>query len=367
MEPNPSGGYALQSIEDVLGAPVDRSRVLCLADSDVASCAAALVGLANSTGGYLVVGAEIDESGRLQLGPAASGHNVVAEISTIAATIDPPLDRLVSFETIENVGPGVVTVALVRQSVYCPHLDTRSGRIYITTSHGLEVVRTRAELDALYRKGSTIQDRAERSIDGMVERLQLASFGHYGLAVIACLAQPTGAPHAAWQEQPDELASASDPFIREWGFVESMVRVRPSEIELRLEREVTGVLRVTRSGCAAAAEIRRHPPDKVLGAVEEITQRLHLLIDSVFRLLEPSEDPQVVPRLLCEGLKSTRLKRNLQGAELSEPAAMDTLLATGPGGDAREPSYRDELVQFYVAQIRSFYKLNSVAVDILSG
>src|SRR5581483_9803342 len=117
-----------------------------------------------------------------------------------------------------------------------------------------------------------------------------------------------GVPYETVQARPDALAPKSDPFISSWGLAGVAAIVRPSWIELRLEREVTGVLRLTRAGCAVAAETRQIPADKTLGRLDELTDRLRLLIEAVCRLLSPAGDAEILPYLLCEGLRGTHLR-----------------------------------------------------------
>ncbi len=342
-----------------LDAPLDPARLVCLPDYDEAACTAALAALANSRGGDLVVGA-VRDAGTGRLRPCASRlpRDLHVLLAALADRIDPPLTDAVEILALPLDGADLIVVN-VQRSTHTPHIDPRSGRVFVVGAAGaIEPVRRRADLDRLYGRGAATEERARRTLDGMVEQLQLASFGQYGIAMIAALLQPSAAPLTAWRERPEALAPASDAFVQEWGLSAATPVVRPSWIELRLERELTGVLRVTRAGCAAAAETRSLPSDKVIESIEELQERLRRLVDSTCRLLAPAEDGRILPRLLCEGMRGSRLRTG-EGAEpLSSPAGEDSIERDCPAGEVCDAGYRRYLADSFAAHLAAIYKVN---------
>lgn len=317
--------------------PTDPDGTIHLTTPDASLCRAALAGLANARGGRIVMTAGLSE----------------VDVAELAGQIDPPLTRLIS------VCAGADTSALivnVRQSPQCPHIDAESGAIFEhDPAVGIVPVTTQAGLDRLYRKGHAAEERALRSIDGMIERMQLASFGHYGLAIVACLRIPSSEPYLWAAEHPDDLATSADPFIADWAFSSSMVRLRPGDAELRGDRDVTGVLRITRAGCVAVGETRRKPAADVLGSPEQIRERMHILAGTLCRALAHADNRIIMPRLLCEGLRGTKLDAGTTNAAQPAAATVDVVAEPGPVGDAGDPSYRLQLADQLLERLLAVY------------
>jgi hypothetical protein len=351
--PDPSATVSLEALASALSLPLDRTRLLTAPVDDPAACSAALAALANSRGGYLVLISEGPERAQ-----AHDAGGLAAWLSNLAAGADPPLTGLVDLRIVRLDGAEVAVIH-VRRSARTPHIDTLSGCVFVVGASGApEPVRRRSALDQLYRHGSSAQDRAQRAIDGMIERLQLATFGHFGLAIVAALLEPSAVPYEAWRDRPDGIAAASDPFVREWKLAEVAPVVRPSWIEVRHEREVTGVLRVTRGGCSVAAESRQQPPDKALGTPEDVARRVQILVDSACRLLAPAENTEMLSSLLCEGLRGTRLRIDSQPGSFSAVAGEDSLNVGAPSGDAADERYRRELAEIYAQALARTYQLD---------
>ena len=330
------GTPGMASVADVTGISLDPDRGVWLNDHDESACRAALAGLANGAGGQAVLVGVWEES----------------DVARLAKQVDPPLTGLISTRVGVFVGAGEAAIVDVHQSPYCPHIDAVSGIIYEHNGRNIVPVTSRTGLDRLYRKGRAADERAQRSIDGMIERMQLASFGHFGLAVLACLRLPSAEPYLWAVGHPDELATQGDPFTAEWALSPAMLRVRPGDVELRGERDVSGVVRVTRAGCVAVGETRRKPQGEVLGTPEELRERLRILLGTACRVLGRYEGSVIVPRLLCEGLRATRLSAD---AEAFKPATVDTLDASGEAGHADDAAYQKELVQELTERLLALY------------
>ncbi|HTE86680.1 MAG TPA: hypothetical protein VK821_18345, partial [Dehalococcoidia bacterium] len=112
------------------------------------------------------------------------------------------------------------------------------------------------------------------------------------------------------------------------------------------------VVRVTRAGCVAVGETRRKPQGEVLGTPEELRERLRILLGTACRVLGRYEGSVIVPRLLCEGLRATRLSAD---AEAFKPATVDTLDASGEAGHADDAAYQKELVQELTERLLALY------------
>jgi hypothetical protein len=301
--------------------------------------------LANSRGGSLILSGALNESA----------------VGRLAEQIDPPLGDLISI-CANGDGANPALAVHVRQSPYCPHIDVESGSIYEHDgAEGIVKVATRAGLDRLYRKGQAAEERAQRAIDGAIERMQLASFGHYGIAIVACLRQPSAEPYLWAAAHPDELATETDAFISEWRLTPAMVSTRAGDVELRGDRDVTGVVRITRGGCVAAGESRRKPQGDVLGTADELQGRLAVLLATVYRIFGNGAGNVIIPRLLCEGLKGTRLSAGTSIGTSSAAATTDVLMEQGSAGDAGSTAYQQQLLDEFAMKLLTQYRLQGDA------
>jgi hypothetical protein len=312
----------------------DEQRTILVVDSP-ATCRAAMAGLANSAGGGLDIAVGCDE----------------LDILALANQIDPPVADLISISPGENSS---TRFAHVRQSPRCPHIDTQTGTIFAVNGAGeLVAVTSRSSLDALYYKGSAAQARAQRSSDGMVERVQLASFGHYGIAVIACLLSPSADLYSWAAEHPDELAYLADPFISEWKFVPSSVQTQPGVLELRGQGDATGIIRITRAGCVLVGEMRRKLPGDLIGALPEMQQRLDNILGTLWRIADHAGQPEVVTRLICEGLRGSSLSDS-DSTRFSQAKA-DALDLFGREGDSSDLNFRTETLDGFTRHLLKIY------------
>jgi hypothetical protein len=294
-----------------------------------------MAGLANSSGGRLVLPdgcAEVD-------------------ILELAQQIDPPLTGLISVTPGESPSTRFVNV---RQSPHCPHIDAQTGTIFTVNGAGdVIAVSSRLLLDGLYSKGGAALARAQRSTDGMVERVQLASFGHYGIAIIACLLTPSAELYSWAVEHSDEFSSKADQFTAEWKFVPAAVHVQSGVLEVRGPGDVTGVIRITRAGCVLVGEMRRKLPGDQIGTMSEQRQRLTDILTTVWRITSRADQPRVMTRFVCEGLRGTSLSPS---DSASYPLAKaDSLDMLGPEGDSSDLTFQTEALDGFTRELLENY------------
>jgi len=338
--------------ETLIESTLDPLQVICLPRPTASSGAAAVIGLANALGGQVWFGVRSDTSGKtVRALPGVDPLAADALLREICQRIDPPMSDLVSTRTLPVAGGLAVLVVSVRQSAAPPHIDAVTGRIFLRRPDGTRPVASRVELDAIYKKGRAAGQRAERLIEAQIERLSLAQFGCYGVAVVACSAAPDAASYLWARERPDALTDAADPFMRAWGFSERDVHVHPGEVELRSEREVAGVVRVSRSGSAVVGEIRRRASGDFIGPLGELSDNLRNIVEAACRLLSHADSTAMIAHLYCDGLKGVRLPKRDDLEKDSAPCDVDTVQRRGPAGDSRDPEYRRRLHAGFLQQI----------------
>jgi hypothetical protein len=309
-------------------------RLVTLRNSDPDLCRAALAGLANSGGGRLIL--------------TDSGDEIA--LHELAQQIDPPITGLIAELPADS---SCTRLVHVRHSPHRPHIDMQTGNVWMLDgSNQVVALRTRAGLDRLYQQGGAAESRALRSIDGMVERVQLTSFGHYGIAIIVCPLIPSAQPFT-WAAFPDELIDAEDPFIREWKLSPASLHVQPSIFELRAQGDVTGIVRVTRAGCVLAGEMRRKLSGDCIGSVEEQRERFGNLLGTVWRIMSRVDRSDVVTRFLGEGLRGTCLSPS--ASTHASPSKADSLDISGTPGDAKDPIYQRTVLDEFTQSILGLY------------
>jgi hypothetical protein len=348
----PIDPFLVDGTEEIVGRRLDRQRAVALAELVEDALTAAICGLANGLGGHVLLGAATGPDGEtVRSTPGVDASAADHILQRLAARADPPVADLLATRRLATPAGRELVLVSVGRSPRPPHLDGETGLIWLHGPEGLGQVRSRSSLDLLYAQGRAERDRAERLIEAMTERLMLAHFGYYGLGLIACLQRPSAEVFLWAQEHLAELACEGDPFMAEWGFTPEMAKVRPAEIELRNEREVCGLVRVARSGCLAIGEIRRRPPQDLLGSPEELGARVRVLIDSACRILSTAESPLIVPLLFCEGLKGTRLRLDGEAGQHSRASTIDAVQLPGPTGDAGDPQYRERLAALFLDEL----------------
>jgi len=330
--------WVASGADDLRDAVLDFARTVCLPDADPEAIARAIAALANTRGGEIIIGARADSTGRVTAVDGIEPALLGAAVDAALQDADPPLTHLVRQRAVPLTG-GVAGVIQVRLSPSAPHLLISDGCIYRLSDGGVEPIRSRLALDDLYARGRGERERADRLVEGMVEKLALGHYAFYSLAVVACTHQPSSEPYRAAQANQAWLAPAEEPFIAAAGLHEQEPRVSPGEIELRTPGEVNAFIRVTRTGCVAAGEVQRRPYHDELDTVAHLQERLGRLCQTVARLLAEAADPVMLPHIFVEGVRGLRLVRDPVKRLTTSGAPQDTGRFPLSLGDARDLEY----------------------------
>ena len=334
----PVDPWALADATALVDAVIDPARTVCLPVADVDAIARAIVALANTRGGEIIVGAEADEHGRVRALPGLDPGSFAAAVSVAAGQVDPPVSHLLRDRSVA-AGEGTVGVLHVRLSPSAPHLLTTDGGLYRLGRQGVQPIRSRRALDDLYARGRGERERADRLVEAMIEKLVLAHYAFYSIAMIACTHEPSGEPYRSAQAHPGWLAPPHDLFVAAFALHEHEPRIGPGEIELRTPGDVNAYLRVTRTGCVAAGEVQRRPYDEELDTAANLRERLAMLTGAVARILGAAADALMLPHVFVEGVRGLRLVRDPATRTVSANAPQDTLRAPLSLGDARDVAY----------------------------
>jgi hypothetical protein len=334
----PVDPWAVEDATVLLDALVDETRTVCLPVAEPAAIARAIVAMANSRGGDIVVGARTNGDGRVAELTGVEPEDVPACLATATETIDPPVTHLVQQRTLPADGRAVAVVH-VRLSPSAPHLITTDGGLYRIAGDGVQPIRSRRALDDLYARGRGERERADRLVEAMIEKLTLAHYAFYSLAVIASTHVPSGEPYRAAFGDRRWLTPPEDPFIAAFTLAEQEPRVGPGEIELRTPDEVNGYIRITRSGCVAAGEVQRRPYHNELDSAGSLEQRLARLINTVARILGAAPDTLMLPQVFVEGVRGLHLVRDPERRIVTGNAPQDTARHPLTAGDARDEVY----------------------------
>jgi len=223
-----------------VGPRYERSRFAALLDPEI-DLTRQIAAFANTTGGFIVLGASIDPESGAPIDAAGIDHVAAgAAVRESLAKIDPPVDHLVSSRPIETPSSSVPLLFVsVSQSPSPPHLVIPEGQVLISVAEGVRHVQSRAELDALYQRGRSERELADRQIEAMIEKLVQAHYALYGIGFVACTQTPTAEPFLWARENPAALVEEMLPFSTDWGLTEETIKLRPAEIELRGERDAT--------------------------------------------------------------------------------------------------------------------------------
>ncbi len=335
------------------GGPVDNRRTLGLPAPHAENVARAAAALANTRGGDLLLGVALGADACLSAPAGLSAETAETALIDGLSLVDPPITHLVKTRLVEQAA-GAVLVARVRMSPSTPHLVTDGGGIPRLGDDGIRPVASRRELDDLYARGRGERERADRLIDAMIEKLTLAHYAFYSVAIIACTHEPSAEPFSA--AAAGLLAPPDDPFVRAFGLAAYEPRSGPAELELRGPEETGAYLRVTRSGCVAAGEVQRRPYHEELDQAARFRDRLESLAASACRLLGHAADPVMVPHLFVEGVRGLRLVLNAERRITTGSAPQDTARYALPLGDARDPEYPARLALEAFARLESLFR-----------
>lgn len=330
----------------------DPARTIGISDPDALAIAAGACAFANSQGGDLLLGAQVEPDGALTVAVSIDLVAVESALAEGLALIDPPINHLVRTRQAAGAG-GNVLIARVRMSPSTPHLVTVSGAIPRMDGGVVRPVRTRREVDDLYARGRGERERADRLVDAMIEKLTLAHYAFYNVAIVACTHEPSAEPFSA--AAGGALTTADDPFVAAFDLGAHEPRVGPGEIEVRTPGDTGGYLRVTRGGCVAAGEIQRRPYHEELDTIAGLNGRFLALATSVCRLLGQSTDAVMVPHLFVEGVRGLRLVFEAGKRETTGHAPQDTVRYALSLGDPCDPDYPARIATEAVSRLQSLF------------
>lgn len=330
----------------------DPSRTIGLLHPSPEEIAAAACALANTRGGDLLLGVRLDGEGAVAELSPGSADSLEAHLTEALTLLDPPIGHLVRTRAVPQAG-GWVVVARVRMSPSTPHLVTVSGHMPRLDAEGVRPVRSRREVDDLYARGRGERERADRLVDAMIEKLTLAHYAFYNIAIVACTHEPTAEPFSA--AAGGALAPEGDRFVAAFDLAGQEPRVGPGEIEVRTPGETGGYLRVTRGGCVAAGEIQRRPYHEELDTLEGLNGRFLALSESVCRMLGQTPDAVMVPHLFVEGVRGLRLLLDAGKRTSTGHAPQDTVRYALSLGDPCDPEYPARVAAEAVARLQSLF------------
>jgi hypothetical protein len=312
-------------LEALLGATLAPRQYAVLPTWSRARVAAEAAGLANSTGGAILVGAEVDGAGAIcgfTGGAAAMG----AEIGLAVADLGAAAAHLLSAHVVEVDG-GRVGIIRVAESPAPPVLVETDGAIYLRTPAGLERVLTRPQLDALVNKDRSLRERAETNLAAMVRRNEFGHFNYLTLAVTIAPRLASAGPYAWADAHRDELVSPTHSIAARWGLDARCVSASAGEIVVAGPDEVTGFLRVSRNGTVAAGEHLRRPPSAAFLPAAELAQRIRDMVDFAALPIRHGGRGPALAAVSFEGVRDLRLA---VADGLSRPAARDTVTSLVP-------------------------------------
>ena len=345
---------ALTTAADLLDGTIDLTRTVCLSAADASAIGRAIVAMANSRGGDILAGIEVDGGGRVLRVPGVDADAFERTVTTAAEKVDPPVTHLLSQRLLTDE-EGSVGLIHVRLSPSAPHLLTTDGGIYWIGAGGIQPIRSRRALDDLYARGRGERERADRLVEAMIEKLVLAHYAFYTLAVIACTHQPSGEPYRKAQAEPSWLAPAEDPFVAAFALHQHEARVSPGEIELRTPGDVNAYIRITRTGCVAVGEVQRRPYHDELDTAAQLEARLERLVMTAARLLAAAQDTLMLPHVFVEGVRGLRLVRDPEKRTVSNSAPQDTARHPLTVGDARDAAYLATLPREAMSRLETLF------------
>jgi hypothetical protein len=306
-------------IAALTGSAPDPLRIAVLGGWSASEAAIAAASLANSRGGFIVVGAAVDASGRVTALPGGSIPE--GGLAAVAANLGPDGHHLLRSKFFDVDGKSVGLVA-VEESAAPPLLAGDDGAIFRRAASGAVRVRTRADLDQLLAKDRVLRERAEHAIDGMVGRV---AYGHFAFMTIALVAIPrlsTPEPYHWATANRQALVGGSLGFARRWGLSDSHIHIGAGEIEIARPEEITGFVRIARNGCVAVAQRLQRPPQERFVSPAEFSQQLAEIGEVAAMIYRATRPGVVVPSLLLESVRDLRLPIDGEGG-LTAPVGTD--------------------------------------------
>lgn len=306
-------------IAALTGSAPDPLRIAVLSGWSVPEATIAAASLANSGGGFIVVGATVDASARVTALPGGSIPQ--GGLAAVAASLGPDGHHLLRSKFFDLDGKSIGLVA-VDESAAPPLLSGDDGAIFRRTASGSVRVRTRKELDDLLAKDRMLRERAEHAIDGMVGRVV---YGHFAFMTIALVAVPrlsTPEPYGWAAANRHSLIEGSLGFARRWGLSESHIHIGAGEIEVARPEEITGFVRIARNGCVAVGQRLQRPPQELFVSPAEFSQQLAEMGEAASMIYRATRPGVVLPSLLLESVRDLRLPIDGQGG-LTAPVGKD--------------------------------------------
>lgn len=289
-------------IAELVGTIADSQQIATLGSWSREGAATAAASLANTRGGLLIVGAVVDDAGRVNSieGTAISEEELRAAFDDLG-----PAGRHLAQTRIVEVGSQRVALAEVAESAAPPVLVETNGTIYRRSADGLTLLRTRGELDLLLAKERASRQQAERNIEGTLDRLAFGHLNYMTVGVLAASRVLTNVPYHWALEHQSALLGLD--FAKAWRLTPSDVQVRAGEIELTLAGETTGIIRIARNGCVAVAERQVRPAQHLYLSPSELAQRLTMMARTAALPFQTIGASPVLGALFLEGVRELRL------------------------------------------------------------
>ena len=291
-----------EDLGQLAGTTPDRQRVATLVRWSKAEGAVAAASLANTSGGLVIVGAKAGPDGRVTSVDGAAVSE--ADLLSAADDLGPAGSYLVRARLVD-VGASRVGLLAVAESSAPPVLVETTGAVYCRSADGLAQTHTRQELDQILGKAQLLHERAERNVEGMIDRLAFGHFNYMTLAVVLASRVTTDRPYLWASEHQSALLGL--PFATEWGLGLADLQVRPGEVELALSGDVTGFIRVARNGCVAVGERRQRPAQDLFLPAAALRTRIGEMLDAATAPFASSRCGLVAGALFMEGARDLRL------------------------------------------------------------
>ncbi|MCC6382554.1 MAG: putative DNA binding domain-containing protein [Dehalococcoidia bacterium] len=316
----PSAELTAAALEALVGTVPEPQRYALLAAWSRERAAAEAAALANTAGGLLLVGVEVDTGGAVK-GFTDGGTQMANEIGLLAGDLGPVGRHLLAAAILE-VGGKSVGVIRVAEAPAPPVMVETDGGVYRRTAAGCVRVTTRAELDALTGKDRASRERAEKNLTAMVSRNELGNYAYVTLAVTLAPRVPDAGPYAWAAANRPALVAHEHGLAGRWQFASENVSASAGEILVAGSDEVTGFLRISRNGTVAAGEHLRRPPGAAFLPAADMASRLRDMVELATLPLRAVGGGQVVAAVSLEGMRDLRLTL---ADGLSRPASRDTL------------------------------------------
>jgi hypothetical protein len=323
-------------IWELLGTVVEPHHVVVLPAWSRADAAIAAASLANTTGGFIIVGATADSAGRLTSIDGVPAPISESELLQVAADLGPSGPQLVQARVLSEGGRQVGLLA-VAESAAPPVMVETTGTLVRRDAAGLVQIRARAELDQLLQKDRRSRELAERNIEGMIGRVAFGHFNFMTVAVVAMPRFPTAAPYE-WAKANLAAIAGTLPFASRWGFSPANADIAPGDIEIALPGDVTGFVRIARNGCVAVGERQNRPAQDRYLSPADFSRRLAEIAATACAPFAETRSGLIASAMFLEGVRDLRLPVE---AGLTAPVAKDMVQAALPERYVDAPDERE--------------------------